>query len=693
MAELMQIGLSGIYSSQASLNTTANNIANANTDGYSRQSVSVSTAGSERYGDYFIGKGSTVTGIERAYDKFAFTENIMNTSQYGFAEEVFAQNSQLDMLLSDESTTATKPVLEVFASINDVADNPNMLESRTMFLQSSENMANQYNRLYANLESQYIGINNDISNTAKTITNLATDLSNVNSQISAVLSSSGENNANDLMDQRDRAITKLSELVNVSVVPADNGMVNVYMGSGQPLVVGGQALTIIPVNGDPDPSRKGMAISANGRIIKIDAGRLGGKVGAMFETRDNDIESAINQLGQNVIGLTHAINEQQKQGQTLEGEIGENIFNDINSLSTMQRRVLAHNDGLGNAQVSLRIDDISQLKPDEYKLEVASYTPGEQGARGVIEFKVTNSTTGVVQNLAPVDLAKTDRIDIPHSGLSLGIGSIIATDPIQAGKTFTLRPTRLAAHDISLEQRDPVKVAAADAEIKAVAADTNNGNAIFRTSAINNPLDSLYMDGDNPLEIVITGKSGGVISYDIVDKNGYPVTLPAGSENSYTPPKMVGQTLSGLTVKQEPLTGKATFNLAGIEVEMFHGSPAAGDKFTLNYNETGDGDNRNMRKIAALQNQKTMNNNKSTIQDVYTGMLSELGTKTANADISMQSALIIKNQSSERMENVNGVNMDEEASNLIQFQQHYSAAARIISIAGELFDTILQSTG
>ena len=358
----------------------------------------------------------------------------------------------------------------------------------------------------------------------------------------------------------------------------------------------------------------------------------------------------------------------------------------------MERRVLAHSDGLGNAQVSLRVDDISQLKPDEYKLEVNSYTPGERGARGVIELKVTNSTTGVTQKLNPVDLAKTDRIDIPGSGLSLGIGNIIADDPLKAGKTFTLRPTRLAAHDMSLEQKDPVKVASADAEIKAVAAATNKGTGMLRTSAINNPLDPLYMDENNPLEIVIRDNTAGVISYDIVDKNGQAVTLPGGTKNSYNPPKLVGQTLTGLTLKQEPLTGKATFNLAGIEVEMYGGTPVAGDKFTLNYNETGDGDNRNMRKIADFQNQKLMNNNKSTIQDVYTGMLSELGTKTANADISMQSALIIKNQSSERMENANGVNMDEEAANLIQYQQHYSAAARIISIAGDLFDTILQST-
>ncbi|MCG6199778.1 flagellar hook-associated protein FlgK [Psychromonas antarctica] len=704
MADLFQIGLSGIYSSQASLATTGHNIANVNTAGYSRQTVEVATAGADRYGSYFIGRGAVVSGIERAYDKFAFTENIMNTSQYAYAKETYAQSSQLDMLLSDESTAATKPVLAVFEAINGVSDHPNMLESRQVFLQSSANMVNQYNRLYDSLDIQYNGINNDISNTAQTITTLADNLSNINKQISSILGSGGQNNANDLMDQRDQAITKLSELVNVSVVPADNGMVNIYIGSGQSLVMGGESLNVVAVNGDPDPSRKEMAINVNGMIVKMDASRLGGKVAAMFDTRNNDIERAFNQLGQNIIGITHSINELQKEGQTLEGKIGEDLFNDINSDATMKGRVLAHNDGLGSAQLSLRVDDLSQLKPDEYKLVVKSYTPTVPGPAGTLEFTVTNTTTGVTQDLDPIDLNKSKRVDIPNSGLSLGIDAIIASDPLLAGKEFTLRPTRLAAQQVSLQHQDPAKIAAADAEIKTVASESNKGDAVLRTNAINKPLDKLYMDADNPLQIVITGVvDGGDITFDIVDKNGNPVTLPAppDSTNNYTPAKLPGDLLTGLTVTPDLLTGKVTFDLAGIEVEMISGSlqgalpgPPAyqGDTFTLNYNETGDGDNRNMMKIADLQSQKIMNNSKATFQDVYSGMLSEIGAKTANADVSMQSTLILQTQSYERIQSSSGVNMDEEAANLLQFQQHYSAAARVISIANELFDTILQAS-
>ncbi|MDA7746085.1 flagellar hook-associated protein FlgK [Psychromonas sp.] len=677
MADLFQIGLSGIYSSQANLATTGHNISNVNTEGYSRQTVQVSTAGADRFGEYFIGRGSIVTGINRAYDQFAFTENIMNTSKYAYNQEVYMQNNQLDMVLSNEATSATKPVLEMFSSLNGVADHPNMLESRSVFLENASNMVNQYNTLYKSLEIQYSGINADIEVSADTITALAANIASMNTQISSVTNSAGTGNANDLLDQRDQAITELSELVNVSVVASDSGTVNVYIGSGQALVMGGEAQTMIAVNGDPDPSRKELAMSIKGKAIVVDGSRLGGKVSALFDTRENDIERAFNQLGQNVIGLTHSINEQQKQGQTLDGEIGAELFNDINSTDSMQSRVLSHSDGFGTADLSVRIDDLSLLSADEFTLVVDDY----DATAGTLSFTVTNNTTGDSESVSLTDLTTNKRIEIPNAGFSIGIDSISTTDPLVAGKEFTLRPTRLAAQEMSLMHKDPSLVAAADAEIKAVVADTNTGTAEFRVSAINDKLDLLYMDADNPLTIKITDNTAGVIEYDIVDKNGTIVTDPT-----------TNTALTGLTTTIDALSGKAVFSIGGIEVEMEAGDPDVGDSVTLNFNETGEGDNRNILAMADLQSAKLMNGNKATFQDVYSGMLSEIGAKTANADVLMQSSAILKNQSFERIQSNSGVNMDEEAANLLMYQQHYSAAARVISIAGELFDTILQSS-
>lgn len=669
MADLFQIGLSGIYSSQASLATTSHNISNVSTEGYSRQTVDVTSAQAQKLGANFIGNGSIINGIDRAYDQFAFKENIINTSDHAYNEVSYTQASQLDKLLSNESTSVAKSVLSLFSSLGDVADHPNTIETRAVFLEDASNMINQYNTLYQQLETQYSGVNNDIENSAAAITELADNIATLNSRILTVSSSDSSGDANDLLDRRDQAITALSEYVNVSVLEADNNMVNIYIGSGQGLVMGVQSQSIVAINGDPDPARKELALSNNGKTSPVDGSKFGGKVSALFETRENEIERAFNQLGQNVIGLTHAINEQQQQGQTLDGEIGAALFNDINSDQAMKSRVLSHADGKGEATLSVRIDDLSELSADEFSLKVIPNDPGID-----LTFSVTNNTTGETQTVSIADLANDKRIEIPGAGISIGIDSISASEPLQVGKEFTLRPTRLGAQQASLDETDPTKVAVADAEIKAVVSDTNNGTATFHVSGIVDKGDPNYMDEDSPITIKIsTNTTTSEVFYNIFDKNDNQINTPE------------------LTAIIDPLTGKATLEFGGVKVEMEKGIPVAGDEITLNYNETGAGDNRNILAMSDLQNTKIMNDGKSTFQDVYSEMISEIGAKTANADVAMQSSAILKNQSFERIQSVSGVNMDEEAANLLMYQQHYSAAARVITIASELFDTILQA--
>ncbi|WP_298940879.1 flagellar hook-associated protein FlgK [uncultured Psychromonas sp.] len=668
MADLLQIGLSGIYSSQASLATTSHNISNVSTEGYSRQTVDTSAAGAQRSSTNFIGSGSVISSIDRAYDQFAFTENVINTSSHAYYEQTYTQANQMDLLLSSDSTSATTSILNMFSSLSSVADNPSLLESRNVFLNDASSMVNQYNTLYSHLKTQYESINADIENSSDVITELAQSIASLNSQISIVTGSASGGDANDLLDKRNLAITELSEYVNTSVVEADNNMVNIFIGSGQGLVMGNVSQSVIAVNGDPDPTRKELALNFNGQATAINGNKLGSGVAALFNSRDNDLEVAMNQLGQSVIGLTHAINEQQKEGQTLNGEIGADIFNDINSTQSMQKRVLSHDDGLGKAILSVRIDDLSELSADEFTLKVSEYTAGS-----TLSFTVTNKTTGASQDVSIADLSTEARVSIPGAGISIGIDSIIT--PLEEGKEFTLRPTRNGAMEASVQENEPEKVAAADAEIKAFTNTGNTGSAEFRVSAINNKSDRYYMDEDHPLTIKISSNtSSSEIAYNLFDKDGSQVNN------------------TELTTSVDPLTGKAVFVAGGVEVEMKAGFPVANDEVTLTFNETGEGDNRNMLAITDLQNAKVMNGNQASFQDVYNNMLSEVGAKTANADIAMQSASILKDQSFERIQNISGVNMDEEAANLMLYQQYYSASARVITVANEVFESLLQAS-
>ena len=183
------------------------------------------------------------------------------------------------------------------------------------------------------------------------------------------------------------------------------------------------------------------------------------------------------------------------------------------------------------------------------------------------------------------------------------------------------------------------------------------------------------MDEENPLTIRISANTtDSEIAYNLFDKDGIQVNT------------------TELTTPVDPLTGKATFIAGGVEVEMKSGFPAVNDEIILSFNETGDGDNRNMLAITDLQSAKIMNGNKSSFQDIYNNMLSEIGAKTANADVAMQSASILKDQSFERIQSLSGVNMDEEAANLLMYQQYYSAAARVITVANEIFESLLQAS-
>ena len=665
MADLLQIGLSGIYSSQASLTTTSHNISNVSTEGYSRQTVTIEAQGALKQSTNFIGSGSMVGSIDRAYDQFAFADNVRNTSSYAYYQETYTQANQMDLLLSSESTSATTSVLNMFSSLGSIANNPSQLEARDVFLQDANNMVNQYNTLYEHLEVQYNSINADIDNAAGAITELAQSISSLNLQIATVTGSSSGGDANDLLDKRNLAITELSEYVDVSVVAEDNNMVNIFIGSGQGLVVGSTFQSAVSVAGDPDPSRKELALSFNGQISNISGNKLGGQVGAMFDSRDNDLEVAMNKLGQSVIGLTHAINEQQKEGQDLDGQIGGNIFNDINSTESMEKRVLGNSDNGGNATLGVSIDDLSELSSDEFDLAVEAYDT----VTGNITFSVTNKTTGIAMDPITANTSSDTHIDIPGAGISVSIDINTVDSAFQEGDEFTLRPTRYGAMEASVEATEASKIAAAGPEIVVSAGESNAGSSVLTITKS----DTINIDEDNPLTITIgdVDTANNSFAFESVGKDGI---VTAGTSSI------------------DPLTGKAVLTIGGVEVELENGLPGKNDTFDLNFNVTGDGDNSNMLEITALQNAKTMNGNTGTFQDVYSGMISEIGAKTSNADVAMQSASILKAQSFERIQSVSGVNMDEEAANLLMYQQYYSAAARVITVANEIFDSILEAS-
>jgi len=683
---LYGLGVQGLLTAKQSLDTVGHNIANVNTDGYSRQSTVQVTSGGQQSGTGFAGIGTQIDDVIRSFDQFSFSDLQGNTSNLSYNQFFLNSVTRVDQVVSDADTSITNVLAQYFSAVNTVADNPNSLESRNNLIEVSKNMTSTFTRLHDQLDLQYRSLNNEVDNIAQEMTALASNLAEINAEIQLVWDNGTKHLPNDLLDQRDRLVLEISEYTDVSTVPLDDGSINLFIGSGQPLVLGQHALQVEAIVGRTDNAKLELALSSNGTTQRLRGDVMGGKIQALYNFRDNVLDKAFNQLGQTAIGIGHSMNEQQKLGLDLNMQVGTDFFNDVNSQSAMAQRALGTNDGLGEATLGVQIEDISLLPPDNFELTVLSYAAGPPET---VQFQLTNMESGAQLTLPAAgaqDLSVSRNIDVAEYGFSINVDSVNAADPLQAGKRFELRPTRLGAQLFETQMSDSSLIAAAGNQILITDGAANTGVSESRITQITNPNDVNYPSPEdvttNPvtsaqgLRIEVTEAPLGTFTYQVLDANsGVPIEEPAG-----TP--LVGL---AFTAPQQ------TISHAGFDIEITIEDTAALDSytFTLDYHETGVGSNENSLVMAGFQTDKTLNKGRSTFQDNYALMTSEIGTVTSSADVRVQSASVLYEQASDRVTSVAGVNLDEEASNLLKYQTAYNAAAKIVSVADELMETLL----
>jgi len=683
---LYGLGVQGLLVAKQSLDTVGHNIANVNTDGYSRQSTIQTTSGGQQFGTGFSGIGTQIDDVIRSFDRFSFSDLQGNTSNLSYNQFFLDSVTRVDQVVSDSDTSITNVLAQYFSAANTVADNPNSLESRNNLIEVSKNMTSTFTRLHDQLDLQYRSLNNEVDNIAKEMTALAKNLAEVNGQIQLVWENGTKHLPNDLLDQRDRLVLEISEYTDVSTVKLDNGSINLFIGTGQPLVLGQEALKVEAIVGRTDNAKLELALTSHGSVQRLRGDLMGGKIQAVYDFRNNVLDRAFNQLGQTAMGIGHTANEQQKLGLDLNMQVGTNFFNDVNSQSAMAQRALISNDGLGDATLGVQIEDVSLLPPDNFELKVLSYAAGPPEN---VQFQLTNLNSGVQLTLPAAgaqDLSVSTNINVAEYGFSINVDSINAADPIQAGKRFELRPTRLGAQLFETEMSDSTLVAAAGNQVLISDGATNTGASKTRITQITNPNNVNYPTPEdvttNPvtaakgLRIEVTEAPLGTFTYQVLDANtGVPIEEPVGT----------------------PLTGLAftapqqTLSHAGFNIDIKIEDTAALDNysFTLDYNETGVGSNENALVMAAFQTDKSLNNGRSTFQDNYALLTSEIGTITSSADVRVQSAGVLYEQASDRLTSIAGVNLDEEAANLLKYQTAYNAAAKIVSVADELMETLL----
>lgn len=659
MPNILNIGQTGLNAAQLGLATTGHNIANAATPGYSRQLVIQSTPLAQNVGAAFVGNGTSVTEIKRAYNDYLANQVVTAQTSQGQLGTYYAQIQQIDNMFADPTSGLSPTLQNFFSTIQNVAANPTSGASRQTMLASANTLASQFQSMDGQLSDIRQGVNEQITSTLGTINAYATQIASLNDAISKAQLGSDLKPANDLLDQRDQVLSDLSKQVQVSVVK-DGDNFNVFIGNGQPLVVGIQSYTLTAVASPTDLSRLEVGYKqSNGAVIPLAENSItGGALGGLFDFRSQSMDPAQNALGRMAIGLATTFNAQHQLGQDQNGALGGAFFNvgtPVVTPSTLNT---------GTAVVSATISSVSALTTSNYDLQIATAAippaPAAPTTPGV--YKLTRLSDGTSTTFSTFP----QTID--------GVDFNIASGSIANGDEFLIKPTIAGASNLTVAITDTAKIAVA-APIRTAATLANSGSgkisagavsAGYTASTVTPAVTLTYNSSTNKL-------SGFPASMAVtVTNNGTSTVFAAGTPVTYT---------DGATIS----FGGLNFTLSG--------APANGDTFTIGPNSNGAGDNRNALLLGALQNANTLVNGTTSYQGAYGLLVNSTGNKTRELEVMSSAADKLVTNAIASQQAVSGVNLDEEATNLIKYQQAYQACGKVMQTASKMFDVLLTLGG
>ena len=645
--DLMQIGVSGLRTSQKQLDVASHNITNVNTPGYSRQVVEQKADDAQWNGNSYYGTGAYIDNVSRAYDQFAARELTLSTTQLEEANVKQQHLAMLDDFTSKSAVNSVNSMNDFYHSVRSLADNPSDLGSRQTVLEHANQAAVNLNNSHETLTNIRTDVNQQLSVSLDRVNALGQELAAVNTSLQQQSSSDG---SNDLFDQQRTLINELAQYTQVTVLADKGSLANtVIIGSGDTLVSGVSASQLKLVDGDPDIANKQIALINGNNSKPIKSDTIGGSLGAMLTVRDNVIDKSLDQLGQMAIGFASQMNDLQQQGVDLNGQQGQALFNDINSPNAMSQRALKPFGS--SSDISVKIDDINQLKIGDYQLvsDATSHTLIDQ----------QGNKTQLEANDEGKFVAKVDGLEI----------TINKPPTLMAGETETtiIQPLRRGAADISLAMTDP-RGLAGHRQLTTIAAESNLGSAtITKATAVPDNAAGRY-------QLQLNAAGDQVTVTDL--KTNTNIEL---ADNQYSAEK-------GATIAFK--TGATS----SIPVMTLSAGAKANDSFEIELGvKNAHGGNGNFLAMQQVQHQKTMANGKSSVIDLFEGLATDIGMLKKNADKLSEVNQLDFDSASERVSNLSGVNLDEEAANLMKFQQSYMASSRIMSVAKETFDTLMRA--
>lgn len=644
-SSLFALGSRSMGVNAAKLEAASHNISNANTEGYSRQEVKLATESSQSTPSGFIGRGVRVATIDRASDPYLTREANQSISLASADTARLEKLRLLEGILPLGEAGIGYAAGEMLNAFVDVANQPQDLSARQVLLARAEDLASRTRAAASELVNLQEGVVADLRGAVAQVNSLSQQIAGLNAQVRSVI---GTGHApNDLMDQRDLLVKKLNELVQVSTVNAEDGTTAVFLGGGQRLVLGGDAEKLVVGRDEFDSAMARLTISSPSGEVTINPDLvLGGTISGLLRVQSDDLVLARNLLGQMTSALGWRVNEQQALGIDLStpARSGDPIF------SFGEPQVLAsskNNSSLTDLPLNLTVVDGRYLKASDYSLTPDTTTSGQYILTRMSDGKVSTVVNG-------------DTFD----GLQLNI-----TDLIPNGDKFILRPVGASAIQMQRVLDRATGIAAAS-PFTAVADAANTGTASIKALVMaSEPSDSLAPTDTAPLSIVFTSDAGD-----------YELQSPPGT------PFSTGQWQPGQAI---------AYN--GFEITL-NGVPNQGDVISVEQTAYPMGNNGNALAMLALRDEDLVGRQSlsgsvyspgNTITSAYSQVIGNVGVMVQSAKTTADISSSLAQSANDLLVNKLGVNLDEEAARLIQFQQSYQASAKILQVAQAVFDIML----
>ena len=666
---ILDLGTRALQANQLALQTTGNNIANVNTLGYSRQRTILTAVPGQFTGAGYVGKGVGVETIQRNFSEFLTRQSTLASATASADVTRADKLKQLEGIFEGGPTGLGASINDMLNAFADVASAPTDMTARTVALTRIDETASRLRTASQRLDDLQIGIAQELTQKASATNALAKSIAEVNYQISKA---QGQGQPpNDLLDRRDQLVRELNQYVQTTSIPADDGTVSIFLAGSQALVLGTEAYTVsIAKDEFGDLLKNNLAITRNGVSVAMDENALaGGEIPGLLRFQNDDLNEGRNLLGRLTLAISSAMNEQHQLGLDLDGNPGGNLFtpatfDDRNVLIPKQylppAPAVKLNTGASN--ISIAVSDTTKFVASDYEMNFDATGTGGS---------ITRRSDGVV---TAFDFATTNPVIVDGIAISETAG------PAAPGDRVLLKPFSTSASNISSQFSTPRALAVASPVVGIMG--TTNTGSLQQISVV--------ARGPNPPNPPTTPFTPVVLTFTSANTYTRSDDVSATVFN-YTP----GEAIEGTIPDLPPAVPLVYTNALDQWSVKLQGAPKTGDTFTieaikqtsadLKLNAGGALAMTNLRDVAMFDG--------AALTDGYAGLMSQIGIRTQSANFAATVSTSIASNVEKDRAGVSGVNLDEEAAKLIQYQQAYQASAKMIQIAQSIFDTLIQGLG